>query len=275
MRFYTEEDIQTFDHVRFLHIKTAKAGHVFTLTLARPEKRNAFTPTMAEEIIFALAYAHYETHIRCVVLKAEGPVFCAGADLNAFHDASANAVNPTLPIIREEARLGDAFDELLKPCIAQVEGPVLAGGFLMICGCTFVFSVPEATFSLPEVKRGIWPMQVMASLLPILPQRKILEISITGKAYSGAEALEMGLVTRVVEKEQIEIEVNALATEICNSAPLAIQSGMRCLQKIQNLPQSEQHAFLKSELDKLLQTKDAKEGTVAFKEKREPIWKGK
>lgn len=275
MRFYTEEDIRAFDNVRFLHIKTAKAGHLFTITLARPEKRNAFTPTMAEEIIFALAYAHYETDIRCVVLKAEGPVFCAGADLNAFHDASANTINPTLPAIGEEARLGDAFNELLKPCIAQIEGPVLAGGFLMICGCTFVFSVREATFSLPEVKRGIWPMQVMASLLPIMPERKILEMSITGKAYSGQEALEMGLITHLTDKDRIAAEVIALGTQICKSAPLAIQCGMRGLQKIQNLPQSEQHAFLKSELDKLLQTEDAREGALAFREKREPIWKGK
>lgn len=275
MRFYTEEDIRTFDNVRFLHIKTAKAGHLFTLTLSRREKRNAFTPTMAEEIIFALAYAHYEADIRCVVLKADGPVFCAGADLNAFHDASANMVNPTLPAIREEARLGDAFNELQKPCIAQVEGAVLAGGFLMICGCTFVFGVPEVTFSLPEVKRGIWPMQVMASLLPILPQRKILEMSITGKAYSGKEALEMGLVTHLADKEKIGEEVDALAAQICNSAPLAIQSGMRSLQQLKNIPQNEQHTFLKGELDKLIQTEDAKEGALAFKEKREPIWKGK
>ncbi|SDF22859.1 Enoyl-CoA hydratase/carnithine racemase [Dyadobacter soli] len=275
MRFYTEEDIQAFDNVRFLHIKTAKAGHLFTITLARPEKRNAFTPTMAEEITFALAYAHYEDDIRCVVLKAEGPVFCAGADLNAFHDASANIANVSLPRIHEEARMGDAFNELLKPCIAQVEGPVLAGGFLMICGCTFVFSVPEATFSLPEVKRGIWPMQVMASLAPIMSQRKILEMSITGKVYSGKEALEMGLVTHLAEKERIAEEVNALANQICNSAPLAIQSGMRSLQELRNLPRNEQHKFLKSELDKLLKTEDAKEGALAFKEKREPIWKGK
>lgn len=171
--------------------------------------------------------------------------------------------------------MGDAFNELLKPCIAQVEGAVLAGGFLLICGCTFVISVPEATFSLPEVKRGIWPMQVMASLLPILPQRKILEMSITGRGYSGREALEMGLITHLADREAIEPAVNALAGDICNSAPLSIQCGMRGLQKIQNLPQSEQHAFLKSELDKLLQTEDAKEGALAFKEKREPIWKGK
>ncbi|MGG7662562.1 enoyl-CoA hydratase/isomerase family protein [Dyadobacter sp. BHUBP1] len=273
MRFYTEEDIQTFDNVRFLHIKTAKAGHLFTITLARPEKRNAFTPTMAEEIIYALAYAHYRTDIRCVVLKAEGPVFCAGADLNAFHDPSANAMNDLLPRIHEEARMGDAFNDLLKPCIAQVEGPVLAGGFLMICGCTFVFSVPGATFSLPEVKRGIWPMQVMASLSPILPQRKILEMSITGKAYSAREALEMGLITHLAEN--IEEEVIALATQVCESAPLAIQAGMQSLQQLKDIPQNEQHTFLKRELDKLLQTEDSREGALAFREKREPIWKGK
>lgn len=275
MRFYTEEDIQTFDSVRFLHIKTAKAGHLFTITLARSEKRNAFTPTMAEEIIYALAFAHYSSDIRCVVLKAEGSVFCAGADLKAFHDPSANTANDLLPRIHEEARMGDAFNELHKPCIAQVEGPVLAGGFLLICGCTFVFSVPEATFSLPEVKRGIWPMQVMASLSTILPQRKILEMSITGKVYSGKEALEMGLITHLIEKEKIADEVNALASQICNSAPLAIQAGMQSLNQLKNILQNEQHSFLKGELNKLLQTEDAKEGTLAFKEKREPIWKGK
>lgn len=275
MRFYTKEDTNAFETVRFLHIKAAKSGHLFTITLSRPEKRNAFTPTMAEEIVFALAYAHYHADIRCVKVDAEGPVFCAGADLNAFHDPSANTVNTSLPPIREEVRLGDAFRELLKPCIAQVEGPVLAGGFMIVCGCTFVLSVPEATFSLPEIKRGIWPMQVMASLLPILPQRKILEMAITGRSYPAAEAFEIGLITHLVEKDKMEAAVAALAGQICKSAPLAVQSGMRSLQKLMDVPQYEQHTFLKSELDKLLQTADAKEGTLAFKEKREPAWKGK
>ncbi len=106
------------------------------------------------EITFALAYAHYnQIEIRCVIIKAEGPVFCAGADLNAFHDPAADQKNQTLPESSEEVRLGDAFANLYKPCIAQVEGSVFAGGFLIICGCTFVVSIPEANFSLTRSKK--------------------------------------------------------------------------------------------------------------------------
>ncbi|MCE7061720.1 enoyl-CoA hydratase/isomerase family protein [Dyadobacter sp. CY343] len=273
MQFYSKEDIQAFDTVRFMYIQTTLTGHIFTITLNRPEKRNAFTPTMAEEIIYAIAYAHYNSEVRCVIVQAAGPVFCAGADLNAFHDSSADKQNETLPKIREEARLGDAFDALLKPSIAKVEGPVLAGGFLIICGCNLVISTPNANFSLPEVKRGIWPMQVMASLSKVASDRKALEMAITGRSYSAREVLDVGLVTSIVE--DINFEVNALADMICRNAPLAITAGISAFQQIRNLPEKERHTFLKAQLDHLLQSEDAKEGVLAFKEKRNPAWKNK
>lgn len=275
MRFYTREDIESFENVEFLFIKTALNGNIFRITLNRPEKRNAFTPTMTEEIIFALAYAHYNSEIRCIILDAEGPVFCAGADLNAFQDPTVNINNDTLPKIREDAKLGEAFAQLFKPSIAQVEGSVFAGGFLLICGCTFVISSQDAMYGLPEVKRGIWPMQVMASLLPIVSKRKILEMSVTGWTYTAEEALALGLVTKLVSKDDIGKAVNKLAHEICQNAPLAIQLGMQSLHDLSDTRQGDQHAFLKSQLDKLLLTEDAKEGSVAFKEKRNPIWKGR
>lgn len=275
MLFFKEEDVAKFDAVQFLYIKTSLKGNVFEIILSRPEKRNAFTPTMASEIAFVLAYAKSQIEIWCVILKAEGPVFCAGADLNAFHDPSADQKNQTLPEPLGEVRLGDAFANLHKPSIAQVEGSVFAGGFLVICGCTFVVSIPEANFSLPEVKRGIWPMQVMASLLDLIPKRKILEMSITGKSYSAEEALHLGLVTQIVEKEVIENEVNNLADLICSNAPYAIKSGMQALQNISDIAENDRHNYLKSQLDLLLKSEDAKEGTAAFKEKRTPTWKGK
>ncbi|SEJ64329.1 Enoyl-CoA hydratase/carnithine racemase [Dyadobacter koreensis] len=275
MLFFKEEDISKFDTVQFLYIKTFLKGNIFEITLDRPEKRNAFTPTMANEIAYALAYAKGQIEIRCVIMKAEGPVFCAGADLNAFHDPMADQKNLTLPESIEEVRLGEAFASLHKPCIAQVEGSVFAGGFLIICGCTFVVSVPEANFSLPEVKRGIWPMQVMASLLDIIPKRKILEMSITGKSYSAEEGLHLGIVTQISDKETIEKEVHKLADVICSNAPYAIKSGIEALQNISDIAENDRHNYLKSQLDKLLKSEDAKEGTAAFKEKRNPIWKGK
>lgn len=261
--------------VRFLYIETSLKGHVLEIILNRPEKRNAFTPTMANEIVFALAYAKVQDIVRCVVIKARGPVFCAGADLNAFHDPTADRKNTTLPEPLEEIRLGDAFSTLYKPCIAQVEGSVFAGGFLIVCGCAFVVSVPEVNYSLPEVKRGIWPMQVMASLLDIIPKRKVLEMSITGKSYSAEEALHLGLVTQIVGQEVIEEEVNKLANLICSNAPYAIKSGMEALRNLSEIEERKLHIYLKSQLDKLLKSEDAKEGTAAFKEKRTPIWKGK
>jgi methylglutaconyl-CoA hydratase len=275
MFFFKEEDVRKFDAVQFLYIKTSLNRNIFEITLNRPEKRNAFTPTMAGEIAFALAYAGFQQETRCVVLKAAGPVFCAGADLNAFHDPSIDRKNQTLPEPVEEVRLGDAFASLHKPCIAQVEGSVLAGGFLIICGCTFVISIPEASYSLPEVKRGIWPMQVMASLLDIIPKRKILEMAITGKSYTAEEALNLGLITQISEKKIIEEEVNKLAQHICSNAPYAIKSGMEALQNLSDIEESQRHIFLKSQLENLLKSEDAKEGTAAFKEKRTPIWKGR
>ena len=275
MLFFKEEDVAKFYTVQFLYIKTSLKGNVLEITLNRPEKRNAFTPTMANEIAFALAYAKNLDEIRCVIIRAEGPVFCAGADLNAFHDPTADQINQTLPPPIEEVRLGDAFANLNKPCIGQVEGSVFAGGFLIICGCSFVVSIPEANFSLPEVKRGIWPMQVMASLIDIIPKRKILEMSITGKSYSAKEALDFGLVTQTKEKEVIEEEVNKLANLICSNAPYAIKSGMEALQNLSKIEEGKRHTYLKAQLDKLLKSEDAKEGTAAFKEKRTPIWKGK
>jgi methylglutaconyl-CoA hydratase len=275
MRFYTEEDVSEFESIHLIYIQTELADHVFSIALNRPEKRNAFTPTMAEEIAFALAFAHYHSQIRCVILKANGSVFCAGADLNAFHDPTADQKNPELPLPKEEIKLGDIFRELHKPCIAQVEGSVFAGGFLLICGATFVVSSIDATFSLPEVKRGIWPMQVMASLSRIISPRKTLEMAITGQAYSAEEALVIGLVTRIVEKEAVADEVRKLAAQICENAPFAIQLGMQVFEELATIAESKHHAYLKDQLDLLLRSEDAREGSQAFKEKRKPVWKGK
>lgn len=275
MQYFKKEDVLRFDPRLYRYIICSKQDAILEIILNRPEKRNAFTPTMIQEITLALSSAFWDDDVRCVIIRANGPVFCAGADLQAFHDEAFDIKNPDLPAVISEITLGNAFRTLYKPCIAQIEGPLLAGGFLIVAGCTFAIASERATFSLPEVKRGIWPMQVMASLLSIMPARKILQISMTGKIYSVTDALNWGVVTKISDQESISEEAFALARQIAGNAPLAISSGMRAMDQLSVLPEHSWHDFLKEELNNLVKSEDALEGVRAFKEKREPVWKRK
>lgn len=273
--FFTESDIKNYSKVSFQLIKTEQEGKLFTITLNRAEKRNAFTPTMLQELAFALAYAHQSQDIWCVLVEAEGPAFCAGMDLHIFQNPELDITNETLPKPIKEITIGDAFKNLQKPCIAKVEGSVFAGGFLIIGGCSFVVSVDEALFGLPEVKRGIFPMQVMATLLKIMPQRKAMEMAILGKNYSAKEAFELGIVTHLSTKENIEQETKFLINSILENSPFAIKKGFEAINNFQNLPEKEQHPYLLGILQEIRESEDAKEGILAFKEKRKPVWRNR
>ncbi|GAA4447540.1 crotonase/enoyl-CoA hydratase family protein [Ravibacter arvi] len=271
--FFAPDTYTRFDPARLQYLKVEVKDYVLTLTLARPGKRNAFNQAMAEEIAFVLGYANQDTAIRCLVIKAEGPVFCAGADLNAFLDAG---VQRSIPAPQRKVNLGEAFAFTYKPSIAQIEGPVLAGGFLILAGATFAYATPEVHFSLPEVKRGIWPMQVMASLSRRVPERKIMEMCMTGRLYTSAEAHQMGLLSDVINAGSIQEKVSELAGQLAASAPLAISSGMRAFQAMHtHNNQATLYRMLQEELEKLLQSEDAAEGIHAFKEKRHAVWKNR
>ncbi len=273
--FYTPEDLSKFAKTNFQFIKTKHEDNLFIITLNRPEKRNAFTPTMVHEIAFALEYAQHQQDVWCILINAEGPVFCAGMDLTIFQNPDLDQQNKTLPKPQKEINLGDAFKNISKPSIAKVEGSVLAGGFLIIGGCTFVVATEEAEFGLPEVKRGIFPMQVMSSLLKITTPRKVLEMCILAKNYSAAEAKKIGLVTHLSNKQSINEACDTLVHTILNHSPFAIQKGIEAFHMLSNIPENEQFAFLLSELKQIRNSQDALEGINAFKEKRKPVWKNK
>ncbi|WP_394991896.1 enoyl-CoA hydratase/isomerase family protein [Emticicia sp.] len=270
--FFLNSDTEKYPKVEFQLIKTKQEGKLFTITLNRPEKRNAFTPTMVHEVAFALAYAHFNKEIWCVLVEAAGTVFCAGMDLNVFQNPELDIKNITLPAPLSQITIGDAFKYLEKPCIAKVEGNVVAGGFLFIGGCTFVISNEDAQYGLPEVKRGIFPLQVMATLLKIMPQRKVLEICILGKNYTAKEAFDLGLVTHLSTKENIKNDTITLINSILENSPFAIKKGFEALNKLQNLSENEQHQYLLNILQEIKNSADAKEGILAFKEKRNPNW---
>lgn len=271
---YSAESVSNFKDQHFAFLEIREAGHTLTVTLNRPDKRNAFHQPMANELAYALAYAHYNKDIWAVVLAANGPVFCSGADLKAFAGMEVNDGGSTIPVPDGLIVLGDEFKGLHKPCIARVHGNVYAGGFLMIGGCTHVVAVEEANFALPEVKRGIWPMQVMASLMPLMNAREMLDLCMRGKTLTAREALEARIITDVVAADELNIYINGIVADILEQSPAAIRHGLQAFQELDGVSKEDQHKYLHGMLMKVLQTKDAKEGLAAFREKRKPEWTG-
>ena len=272
---YTKEETSNFKDRIFAYLLIDEQDHVLTITLNRPEKKNAMNPVMVNEIAYALSYAHYNNDIWAVVIAANGDVFCAGADLKAFSGGDQDTTNSTIPEPNTEILLGEIFTQLHKPSIAKVHAPVYAGAFLIICGCTHVVAADDGTFSLPEVKRGIWPMQVMQSLLNIMPPRKALDLCILGKTINSQEALDLGLITSKVPTNDLNNEVAGLTSKICSNSPAAIKHGLRAFDELRAIDNDQKHAYLKKMLGEVLKTEDAREGILAFKEKRNPVWKGK
>jgi enoyl-CoA hydratase/carnithine racemase len=267
---YSSQQTAGFSTYSFRHLLTKLDDHVLTLTLNRPEKKNALNPTLLNELAFALAYAHYEKDVWLVVLAATGDVFCAGMDLKSL--SSEEQTEKTVPPPAGPVRLAEVLAELHKPCIANVQGSVYAGGFLLIGGCTHVVADDSVTFSLPEVKRGLFPFQVMASLLEIMPARTALDLCLRARTLSATEAREIGLVTEVVSVNALDQAVQHLVDELKQHSPTAIQFGLRAYQQLKNLPPDQQQAFLREQFQQIQQTADAKEGMAAFLEKRKPEW---
>jgi enoyl-CoA hydratase/carnithine racemase len=271
---YTKDDIQNFHQQSFAYLIVEEQENVLTITLNRPDKRNAFHVPLANELAYALAYAHYNNNIWIVVLKANGPVFCAGADLKAFAGEDTSEKTSSIPAPKESVKFGDEFNGLHKPCIAQVHADVYAGGFLMIGGCTYVVASDNAKFGLPEVKRGIWPFQVMATLEPLMTSRQLLDLCIRAKTVNADEAKQLGIVTEVVKQDELENTVQKLIAEIKEQSPTAIRLGLKAFEEMKNLKADEKHKYLHSMLMQCLSSKDTAEGLSAFKEKRKPVWKG-
>jgi enoyl-CoA hydratase/carnithine racemase len=271
---YTSQQIQKIKEYHFAYIIVKEENHVLHLTLNRSHVKNAFNEILLKELAFSLSYAHFNNNIWVVVIDALGDVFCAGADLRSFMGQKDETSGSTVPEPSGEIIIGDLFAHLHKPCIAKVNAPVFAGGFLLLCGCNYVVASDAAAFGLPEVKRGIWPMQVMASLLTIMPARKALDLCMMGRTLTAHEAHEAGIVTHLTTREKLHDTTENIINHLCEHSPSAIRLGLKAYDEMRSKKAEELHPFLHSMLMEVVKTKDAMEGIKAFKEKRKPNWKG-
>lgn len=246
-----------------------RADDTLILTLNAPERRNALNPILLNELAYALSYASGEPSIRFVRLRGRGEVFCSGADLRALIEGIPQS--STVPTAKVPIIIDDLLSAFEKPLIAEVTGDVLAGGMLLLTGATFVIAPKQSRFSLPEVRRGLFPFQVLKALSAYMPPRMALGWCLLGKTYTAEMLHTWGIITHLVERnEDVGPAGDALIEELRLGAPLAIQRGIYAYRHLHKLS----HADLNALLMELAGTEDAREGILAFREKRKPNWKG-
>jgi len=270
MSYFEEKDIKKIKSFEFDFIKWNEKDHVFTVTLNRPNKKNALHPQMINEIAFAFQYASLSNNVRALVLKANGDVFCSGLDLKAVSGDLENN-SSTVPSPNSKILIGEIFNKLYKPKICQLEGDVYAGGFLLVAGCNYVVSVDGLKLCLPEVKRGIFPMQVMESLSKIMSIRNVIDWCVRGFNLDVKTAHSWGLISEIVSENNMDSFVSNWLNEVVSNSPIAIKYGLEAFDKINSSESN--HKFLSQMLELVLNSDDAKEGITAFKEKRNPKWK--
>ncbi len=271
MDLFTADQIAHFSQQRYAFIQVEIEDHVLSITLDRASKKNALHPQMVNEIAYAMQFAHVNSEIWVVVIGAKGNVFCAGADLKAMA-GFIEENDSSIPKPKGEVLIGELFNKLYKPTIAVVTGDVYAGGFFFLAGCNIVLAQNEVKFGLPEVKRGIYPFQVMAALLKVMPARKVIDWCIRGYNLPVEEAERFGLVTQVVAADEMEATQAQVIEELKQNSPSAIRMGLQAFDHIQ--PSAAEHKYLYDMLMKTIGTQDGQEGLKAFREKRKPEWKG-
>ena len=241
-------------------------NNIMEITLNRPKKKNALNSVMMNEINYALAYAKQEDTIRVVVFAAKGDIFCAGADLSNSKSES------NVPKLENADDISLSLRHLFKPVISKIQGSVLAGALLIVCNSTHAIAVREATFSAPEIHRGLWPFMVMAGLFRVMPKRAGLDFIMRGKPIDSKKAEEWGLINECVKKEELNEKVDKLANELASLAPETMKFGLEAYEKQDSKSFDDALPYLKEQIAKCFEGKDAKEGIAAFLEKRKPNW---
>src|SRR6476659_9639058 len=249
-------------------VEVERNGRVGIIRLNRPEARNAVNGDLANGVEGALDEWEDDDTIQAVVITGNGPTFCAGADLKLIAAGKGG----------EMATAKGNFAGLVrrnypKPIIAAVNGPAFAGGFEIVLACDLVVAADVAQFGIPEVKRGLF---AAAGALIRLPKRIPLalatELAITGDPIDAHRALQLGLVNRVVPAADVVDAALELAARITANGPLAVQATKRLMYDEVGPGDA---AHVAATVAPVFASEDAREGAIAFAQKRPPVWKGR
>jgi enoyl-CoA hydratase len=240
-----------------------------TITINRPESRNAMTLVAAKLIAAALDELDARDDLRIGILTGTGNSFCAGMDLKGF----LRGERPSLP---DRGFGGLTKRPPKKPLIAAVEGYALAGGFELVMACDLVVAAENAQFGVPEVKRGLAATAGGLVRLPRqLPYRVAMELILTGDMFPAPRAHACGLVNRLTKPGEALAEAKKLAQSIAANGPLSVAASKRVVVESQDWPADELWERQAALTEHIFSSADAREGSAAFAEKRKPVWQGK
>ncbi|MGD0914754.1 MAG: enoyl-CoA hydratase/isomerase family protein [Terracidiphilus sp.] len=252
-------------------ILVSDSGHIRTITLNRPERRNAMTPEMQSELIHVLEDTASSDR-RVLLLKGSGDAFCSGLDLSVLQEMN----NKTAADYRADAeritRLFMTLYELRIPTIAAVNGPAIAGGAGLAAICDFTLATPSSKFGFTEARIGFVPALVSVFLALQIDGRHVRDLLLTGRIIDAAEAYRIGLVNEVVAPEELSQRARTLAETLIANSPQSIKV-------TKHLIASQHSEWLESAIELALkanaltrETADFREGIAAFLEKRKPVW---
>jgi len=253
---------------------------VLRVTMNRPERRNALSPEMVDELVALFTLLSAERELRAIVLRGAGGNFCAGADVKGMQSAGASRStsggDAKQAVARGNRRFGDlmsAVNDVPVPVVAVVEGAVMGGGFGLVCVADVALAVRDARFGLPETGLGLIPAQIAPFVVQRVGLSQARRLMLTGARLDGAEAARVGLVHEVCDDAAaLEAALAGTLTQIRRCAPLANSATKRLVLSVPGRP-------LATVLDEAAQVfadaslgDEAREGTLAFVEKRLPKW---
>jgi enoyl-CoA hydratase/carnithine racemase len=246
------------------------AEGIALITLDRPERRNAIDLPTAEALSNALTEMDDRADVVVGIIHGNGPVFSAGMDLKVI------AAGGPRPIVPGRGAFGIVENPPAKPLIAAVEGAALAGGFEIALACDLIVAADNASFGLPEVKRGLAAAAGGAVRLPQrVPYSQAMRMILTGEPISAQRAFELGLVIELTAPGGALAAAQALARAIAVNAPLAVRTSKRVVQLVQGKTLDEAFEAQRPLMQMIRESADALEGAKAFAEKREPRWSGR
>lgn len=246
------------------------SGGVATITLNRPDNRNALSADLVESLSGHIDAAINDPAARVIVLTGAGTVFCAGADLKERRTVSTTAANDDLPTF---VRIFQAIQRAPKPVVGKLNGPALAGGLGLACSCDITIAPKRATFGFTEVRIGVAPAIISVVCLPKLRIADAAELFLTGERVSAEEAARVGLINKAVDDDQLDAATDALVAKLLLGGPKAMAATKMLLTAVPAFAQEEDAFRWTAQLSgDLFASAEAAEGMAAFAAKRQPNW---